>query len=113
MWSSSTSAVALRRWGATRSRPRRLEGRTVAGRRMQQLLVAIAVAVGLGTCVAAQAYSSARDRSLDGRLAHRLQELGFTGRIESTLTTRLGRPLDPRLANIGRLLWFDTVTGLN
>ena len=85
----------------------------MAAGRMHRLLVAIGVAVALGSCVAAQAYSSARDRSLDGRLAQRLQELGFTGRIESTLTTRLGRPLDPRLANIGRLLWFDTITGLN
>jgi cytochrome c peroxidase len=85
----------------------------VAQPHSQRLLVAIAVAVALGTCVAAQAYGSARDRSLDGRLAHRLQEHGFTGRIESTLTTRLGRPLDPRLVNLGRLLWFDTVTGLN
>jgi cytochrome c peroxidase len=50
---------------------------------------------------------------LDGRLTVRLQKLGFTGRIEATLTQRLGRPIDERLANIGRLLWFDTVTGLN
>jgi cytochrome c peroxidase len=75
--------------------------------------VAVAVALALGVGLASLAYGSARDRSLDGRLAHRLQELGFTGRIESTLTTRLGRPLDRRLADTGRLLWFDTVTGLN
>jgi cytochrome c peroxidase len=29
------------------------------------------------------------------------------------LERRLGRPLDRRLANLGRLLWFDTITGLN
>jgi cytochrome c peroxidase len=85
----------------------------VAAARMQRLLVAIAVVVALGTCVAAQAYSSARDRSLDGRLAHALTAAGFSGRIESTLLARLGRPVDPRLANVGRLLWFDTATGLN
>jgi cytochrome c peroxidase len=85
----------------------------VAAARIQRLLVAIAVAVALGTCVAAQAYSSARDRSLDGRLAHALQTAGFSGRIESTLPARLGRPVDPTLANVGRLLWFDTATGLN
>jgi cytochrome c peroxidase len=75
--------------------------------------VAVAVALAFGVGLASLAYGSARDRSLDGRLAHRMQELGFTGRIESTLTTRLGRRLDPRLADTGRLLWFDTVTGLN
>jgi hypothetical protein len=35
------------------------------------------------------------------------------GRIESTLERRIGHRLDPRLANVGRLLWFDTITGLN
>ena len=37
---------------------------------------------------------------------------GFTGRIEST-SARLGRRLDQKLADVGRLLWFDTITGLN
>lgn len=50
---------------------------------------------------------------LNDELSTELQQQGFSGRIEQTLTQRLGRPLDPRLANIGRLLWFDTVTGLN
>jgi len=46
-------------------------------------------------------------------LAARLQELGYTGRVESTLTERLGRRLDPPLADTGRNLWFDTITSLN
>src|SRR5258705_1971779 len=50
---------------------------------------------------------------LDQELSARLNELGFTGRIESTLEQRLGRYLDQRRANLGRLLWFDTITGLN
>jgi cytochrome c peroxidase len=75
--------------------------------------IALAVAAAIGVCLASLAYGSARDRSLDGRLAHRLQEVEFTGRVESTLTSRLGRRLDSHLADTGRLLWFDTVTGLN
>ena len=43
----------------------------------------------------------------------RLGALGYSGRIEASLEARLGRPLDRRLSNVGRLLWFDTVTGLN
>lgn len=50
---------------------------------------------------------------LDNRLAQTLAAAGFTGRVESTLETRLGRPLDPKLVELGRLLWFDTVLGLN
>ena len=50
---------------------------------------------------------------LDQELTARLRQLGFTGRIEATLEQRLGRHLDNRRADLGRLLWFDTVTGLN
>ena len=41
------------------------------------LLLAFAVVL------ASFAYGSARERSLDARLAQRLNELGFTGRVES------------------------------
>ena len=34
-------------------------------------------------------------------------------RSESTLEQRLGRRLDLQLADLGRNLWFDTITGLN
>jgi cytochrome c peroxidase len=50
---------------------------------------------------------------LTQELTARLQELGFTGRIADTLEARLGHQVDSKLANIGRLLWFDTITGLN
>jgi cytochrome c peroxidase len=53
------------------------------------------------------------DRQLDAALADVLAQYGFTGRIESTLEARLGRRLDKQLVEIGRLLWFDTITGLN
>jgi cytochrome c peroxidase len=62
--------------------------------------------------LASRAFGGGDQRGLDPQLTQRLQELGYTGRIASTLSLRLGRPLNPRLANIGRLLWFDTITGL-
>lgn len=49
----------------------------------------------------------------DLELIRVLRKVGYTGRVESTLSQRLGRPLNPRLAKLGRLLWFDTITGLN
>jgi cytochrome c peroxidase len=52
-------------------------------------------------------------RAIDVELMSRLHELGFTGSIAPTLERRLGRKLDPQLADLGRLLWFDTVGGLN
>jgi cytochrome c peroxidase len=57
--------------------------------------------------------ASAQGASLDEELQVVMREAGFTGRIESTLEQRLGRRLDPKLANLGRMLWFDTLTGLN
>ena len=50
---------------------------------------------------------------LDDQLRATLQQAGFTGKIESTLAPRLGRPIDARLAELGRLLFFDTITGLH
>jgi cytochrome c peroxidase len=53
------------------------------------------------------------DPGLDRRLAQVLAAAGFTGRIESTLEARLGRPLDPALADLGRLLFFDKILSLH
>jgi cytochrome c peroxidase len=50
---------------------------------------------------------------LDHDLEAVLGAVGFTGRIESTLEQRIGRRIDPQLAEVGRMLWFDTITGLN
>jgi cytochrome c peroxidase len=72
--------------------------------------IAAALLVGLMVAAPGLLFGGA---GLDGRLTTQLHQLGFTGRIESTLTQRLGRPVDKPLANVGRLLWFDTLTGLN
>ena len=53
------------------------------------------------------------ERETDVRLLKLLASAGFTGRVEQTLERRLGRPIDRRLAELGRLLWFDPITGLN
>ena len=49
---------------------------------------------------------------LDRALRAELAAHGFTGRVESSLQTRLGRPIDAELADVGRLLWFDPILGL-
>src|SRR5215813_8238577 len=50
---------------------------------------------------------------LDQQLETALARQGFSGSIASTLEQRIGRHIDSRLADLGRLLFFDTVTGLN
>jgi cytochrome c peroxidase len=49
----------------------------------------------------------------DLQLRAALQASGFTGKIESQLVKRLGRPLDLKLADLGRLLFFDKSGGLH
>jgi len=53
------------------------------------------------------------DDALDVKLASVLKEAGFTGEIESMLERRLGRPIKPKRADLGRLLWFDTLHSLH
>jgi len=53
------------------------------------------------------------EADLDAALRAYLTTLGFTGRIASTLETRLGRRVDRQLADLGRELWFDPIQGLN
>lgn len=60
---------------------------------------------------AAFGFSGGNDE--DRQLRTHLRNHNFSGKMQSRLVQRLGRPIDQRLANIGRLLWFDTLTGLN
>lgn len=57
--------------------------------------------------------NEAHVKEVDQQLRTLLAAAGFTGRIESTLESRLGRHLDRQLADLGNLLWFDSLTGLN
>lgn len=50
--------------------------------------------------------------ALDAKLSAHLAEREFTGRIESTLDARLGRPVDAQLAEVGRFLFFDPILSL-
>ncbi len=50
---------------------------------------------------------------LNRQLDIALRKAGFTGRIESTLLPRLGRPIDNRLADLGRKLFFDPLGALH
>jgi cytochrome c peroxidase len=80
--------------------------------RQTGLLLAAAVAAYLSALVPAVSASGPSNAPLDDQLASALATAGFRGTIEQTFHTRLeatlGRPIDLALANLGRLLWFDT-----
>ena len=63
--------------------------------------------------VSATVVAAGQDGGLDRQLRNKLAQAGFTGDIERTFKKRLkeslGRPLDPKLAELGRLLWFDNI----
>lgn len=72
-----------------------------------------ALAISCICLVNGQPALAADSHAIDRALVKRLEQLEFTGTIGDTLERRLGRPVDPARANLGRLLWFDTITGLN
>ena len=78
--------------------------------RAPQLSLTLALVAGLSAQIL---HAGRQSGFLDDALEAVIARHGFTGRIESTLEQRLGRRIDHQLANTGRLLFFDTVTGLN
>src|SRR5690348_16255383 len=83
-------------------------------------VVCLTLAVGCSDVVPERAIAPAtvalRDRAdgdIDAVLRSYLANLGFSGRIAADLELRLGRRIDPQLADLGRHLWFDPIQGLN
>jgi cytochrome c peroxidase len=66
-----------------------------------------------GTAPRVASVATVRSDNADAMLRRYLAEHGFTGRVASTLETRLGRRIDHQLADLGRLLWFDPIHALN
>src|SRR5215469_4581684 len=63
------------------------------------------------------AAQGADDATLDSTLVSVLSNAGFTGNtqqeFQQRLEANLGRPVDPKLANLGRMLWFDKIHSLH
>jgi cytochrome c peroxidase len=76
-------------------------------------LISLLLLIVAGICVFSLPRSESSAHNLDEQLSSVLTQHGFTGRIQSTLEERLGRRVDNQLADLGRLLFFDTVGGLN
>ena len=77
-----------------------------------KLIVLIAaIAAGLMT-LAPRGSAQGANQGLDQELAAALKEAGFTGTIEGQFRQRLGRPINRKLADLGRHLFFDTLLAL-
>jgi cytochrome c peroxidase len=79
-------------------------------------LLALASALYACALIPTAFASGNADHALDRNLAAVLSAAGFTGNIEQTFQTRLqanlGRPINAKLADLGRMLWFDTLHSL-
>jgi len=89
-----------------------------AGRwqRRVQRVVALLCALCLAACSGAGSEGpegAPPAASLDQQLTATLAAQGFTGAAGQRLESRLGRKLDPRLAELGRMLFFDQVASLH
>jgi len=84
---------------------------------MRGPLIGTAALVYVCAFIPAVRASAPPDGSLDKELAAALAAAGFTGRIQQSyagrIASNLGRPIDPKLADLGRLLWFDTLHSLH
>src|SRR5687767_1869557 len=81
--------------------------------RTTKLLILLMSLFGCALLLVTQRASAVANSELDVQLTAVLVQNEFTGRIGSTLEQRLGRKVDHQLADLGRLLFFDTVGGLN
>ena len=79
--------------------------------KIAQLVTGFACVLLATSAVASEDRDTERD--LDNRLVAALGSAGFTGTAGSNIQDRLGRPIDKRLANLGRLLFFDKIASLH
>ena len=70
------------------------------------------VNITFGALVSADTNTRISASLLNSNLSDLLINAGFTGKIESTLTAKLGRPINTKLANIGQALFFDSILSL-
>jgi len=88
----------------------------LGSRQQIRLCVLLGIVLGLvppDVQAASGTSNNSESGNVDAQLTSILNRLKFTGSIESTLEQRLGRKLDRRLAQVGQMLWFDTITGLH
>ena len=79
---------------------------------MRSTIRLLVAAVLLATVAAPAAGQDKNAKPLDAILAELLDQQGFTGRMGEQLEERLGRRVNPELADLGRNLFFDPIMAL-
>jgi cytochrome c peroxidase len=93
-------------------RAERQEVLFMKNQRIKIIVLLVAVISG-GVAILAPGTSANSGSGLDDQLSDVLASHGFTGRVGSTIEQRLGRKIDKKLADLGRLAFHDSLLGLN
>jgi cytochrome c peroxidase len=83
----------------------------VQKRKLTIVIVAL-MCVGV-VLLSPKASANSTDDVLNEQLSAILSQQGFTGRVGLSLEKRLGRKIDTQLADLGRLVFHDSLLGLN
>lgn len=78
-----------------------------------KLTVLVLAIIASGVAILTPTTRANGENGLDNQLFEVLVAHGFTGRVGSSLEERLGRRIDKKLADLGRLAFHDTLLGLN
>lgn len=76
------------------------------------IILSLALIAG-GLVILTPRTAASLDNNLDDQLSEVLDAHGFTGRVGLSVEQRLGRRIDKKLADLGRLAFHDTLLGLN
>lgn len=81
---------------------------------MRTAALALTAAAAVFTLSAAQSVQREQTESkLDEQFERLLSNEKYTGTVDASLTKRLGRPLDPKLVELGRNIFFDKIQALH
>ena len=76
-------------------------------------LTVIGVAAGATSMLGIGSLRAMENEHMNLHLAQVLQQAGFTGTVQASIPTRLGRPMNGALFDLGRLLFHDNILGLH
>lgn len=68
----------------------------------------VALALGVTSCA-----KGSDETPLDKQFEGMLKTAGFTGTVDHSVEKRLGRPLNPKLVDLGRMIFFDKLPALH
>ncbi len=82
-------------------------------KQQRYLLSSILLAAGIFVVFGFAFATGGAEPTLNNQLTVALHNAGFTGRVGSSIEARIGRRIDHKLADLGRLLWFDKIHSLH